>query len=473
VGLVEMSPCRFTLNAWRLASLSCIFYATLALSCGGFARGDEPAPAGEPALIDPEFSAKLLPDQSKPQKTLPDEGEALAGDGGKMPLDEEAAAEVPPVEPEAPSSDGLSAELAELRTKVRRTLGSYYRRKLNTRDHTPWEVFHQIVAYGSETQVRRGGPKGTPVDAVRWLCDNRASHGQKLMHLENGRLALGRAKGIQGHYGQFLAILAQHDVGLDYPIEFDGRKFTVADLLKMEQRTCRSGEELTFKLIAFSHYLEPGARWKNERGETWTIERILRDEINASIRGAACGGTHRLMGLSYAVRRRESLEQPMDGEYGRAEKYLRDYHRYAFSLQNDDGSFSTEWFKGRGDRDDRDRKLQTTGHITEWLAYSLPVEHLTDPRMVSAIDFLATLLDGDRKAEWAIGPMGHSLHALALYDERVFIAAEKKPVEIAATPETPKLDRLILPDNRGNVATPESADEAAASDEDEAAKDGT
>lgn len=435
---------------------------TLATSIAGNLAAEEPAPdasektidsAAEEWVIDPAFSAELFRKHDQPQKTLPDDEEAVAGDGGKMPLDEEAegAAEAAPTttvdDKPAPSGDNLTPELRDLRDKVRKTLGSYYRRKLNTRDHTPWEVFHQIIAYGTETQVRKGGPKGPPVDAVRWLCDNRTSHGQKLMYLDRGQLALGRAKGIQGHYGQFLAILAQHDIPRDYAIEFDGRRFTVEDLIATEQRTCRAGEELTFKLIAFMHYLEPGAEWKNDRGETWTVERILRDEIDSPIRGAACGGTHRLMGLSYAVRRREELEQPMDGQYGRAQQYLLDYHRYAFSLQNDDGSFSTEWFTGRGNRDNRDRKLQTSGHITEWLAYSLPEEHLRDPRMVRAIDFLATLLNGDRQAEWAIGPMGHSLHALALYDERVFIAAEEAPAEIAAVPQAPKLDRLVIPDN--------------------------
>lgn len=459
-----------SIPGWR-TSLRLAFLVIVA-AVGLTVRAVEPELADSPALPPLEAASKQAaaeqspdadeaPDQPAAQKTLPDEGEALAGDGGKMPLEEagDVAEEAPPADVETPADDdGLSEELRALRHKVRKTLGYYYRRKLNTRDHTPWEVFHQIIAYGAETQVRRGGPQGPPVDAVRWLCDNRAAHGQKLMHLARGRLALGRAKGIQGHYGQFLAILAQHDTPRDYPIEFDGRRFTVEDLLAMEQRTCRDGEELTFKLIAFMHYLEPGARWKNERGETWTIERILRDEVNAPIRGAACGGTHRLMGISYAVRRRESLEQPCDGEYGRAEKYLRDFHRYAFSLQNEDGSFSTDWFKGRGNRDDRDRKLQTSGHITEWLAYSVPEEHLRDPRMVSAIDFLASLLDSDRQAEWAIGPLGHALHALALYDERVFIAADVKPLEVAAKPETDKLDRLVLPDDSAEPSDHEDAE---------------
>ncbi len=441
---------------WGGAGLAVI--AILAGSASSISRAADPVDASaddaldaavESLVIDPTFSAELFRDQANPQKTIPDDEEAVAGDGGKMPAvasdEADPASADDSTEKAAPPDDQLSPGLRALREKVRETLGSYYRRHLNTRDHTPWEVFHQIIAFGPDTLVRRGGTKGEPVDAVRWLCDNKPSHGRQLMHLERGKMALRRAKGVQGHYGQFLAILAQRNVARDYPIEIEGRQFTVEDLILTEQRTCRAGEELTFKLIAFSHYLAPDARWKNDRGETWTIERILRDEIGAPIRGAACGGTHRLMGLSYAVQRRKRLDQPLDGEYARAETYLRDYQRYAFSLQNNDGAFSTEWFAGPGNREIKDRKLQTTGHITEWLAYSLTDEYLTDPRMVKAIDFLATLLHSDRKAEWAIGPMCHALHALALYDERVFVAAEHAEEKLASRPkpappadETPK-----------------------------------
>jgi len=449
------------------------------LICATDVRGDEPGEAKsaealdaavESLVIDPKFSAELFRDPVKPQKTLPDEEEAVAGDGGNMPaVEPDEVTEIAAGKGEAAetSADTPASDAESLKQKVRKTLGTYYRRNLNTRDHTPWEVFHQIVAYGPETLVRRGGPRGEKVDAVRWLCDNQPCRGMRLMHLERGKMALRRAKGVQGHYGQFLAILAQHQIPRDYGIEIELRRFTVEDLIRTEQRTCRAGEELTFKLIAFMHYLEPGASWKNDRGETWTVERILRDEINAPIRGAACGGTHRLMGLSYAVRRRQDLGQPMDGEYLRADKYLRDYHRYAFSLQNDDGSFSTEWFAARGNREIKDRKLQTTGHITEWLAYSIPDEHLDDPRMAKAIDFLATLLLEDPNAEWKIGPLGHALHALALYDQRVFVAAEQEPAEDETEP--PAAEPGAKPDE--SLDTAEGAGEANEAEESTASEE--
>ncbi len=62
--------------------------------------------------------------------------------------------------------------------------------------------------------------------------------------------------GLQGHDGQFLSILAQSRVKPDFSMKVGGRDFTVADLIEYEKRSCQSGKELTFKLIALSHYLK-------------------------------------------------------------------------------------------------------------------------------------------------------------------------------------------------------------------------
>jgi hypothetical protein len=126
------------------------------------------------------------------------------------------------------------------------------------------------------------------------------------------------------------------------------------------------------------------------------------------------------MGLSYAVHERVKQGGLLDGQFMRADRYVRDYHRYAFSLQNSDGSFSTDWFKGRAGKPDVERRLQTTGHILEWMAYSLPAETLDDPRLVKAVAYLTRLLSADAERNWSIGPLGHGLHGLAIYHDRRF-----------------------------------------------------
>jgi hypothetical protein len=99
---------------------------------------------------------------------------------------------------------------------------------------------------------------------------------------------------------------------------------------------------------------------------------------------------------------------------------VTNYHRSTLGLQNPDGSVSTTWLVGREAREDLDRRLQTSGHILEWLNYSLPDAELTDPRVVKAVEYVTGILDKQRNHEWKIGHLGHALRALSLYDRRVF-----------------------------------------------------
>ena len=205
----------------------------------------------------------------------------------------------------------------------------------------------------------------------------------------------------------------------DYPMRVGNHGFTVADLIESEKLGCQTGMELTFKLIALSHYLDLNETWLNLAGEEWSVSRLVQEEIKAPINGAACGGTHRLMGLSYAVHERQKRGEPIDGQFERADIYIRDFHRYTFGLQNPDGSFSTDWFKGPQAKPDLERRLQTTGHILEWLVYSVPPEMLTDSRVLRAVDFLSSMLLQNSDKEWPLGTLGHGLHSLAMFDERI------------------------------------------------------
>jgi len=315
---------------------------------------------------------------------------------------------------------GLPPGMQALRGRIRRVLAAYYHTPVNTREHSPWEIMHWIVAYGVDAPVRRGGPGGEPITAIGWLCFNGRGGSQRLLYRSGQAFDLRQGPGVQGHSGQFLAILAQSRVMADYPIQIGDARFTVDDLVEHEMRTCRSGTELTFKLIGLGHYLDSDVQWQSESGGTWNLPKLIREEIAQPIRGAACGGTHRLMGLSYAVQKQARHGEPVIGEYRRAATYVREYHKYTFKLQNADGSFSTEWFQGRGNRHDPARKLQTTGHILEWLAFSLPEPELQDPRTIRGVRFLCDLLEQNRNRRWRIGPLGHALRALTLYDQRVF-----------------------------------------------------
>ncbi len=311
----------------------------------------------------------------------------------------------------------LSPELLDLQHRLRNALAWYYFRPENTATRSPWGSMHWMLAYGVDSQLIVGAER---VNAIGYLNYNGVCNGQRLFYVSGGKLQAQIGVGVQGHAGQYLAMLAQSRVKPDYPILVNGYKFTVADLIEHEKETCRPASELTFKLIALSHYLKSDEKWVSNDGQQWDIPRLIKEELAQPINGAACGGTHRMTGFSYAVRKREQRGEPIEGQWKRAHKFIHDFHDYTFRLQNPDGSFSTDWFVQRADYGDNARRLQTTGHIAEWLAFSLDKEELTDPRMVHSISYLTNLLLENRNEKWSIGPLGHGLHALAIYDERVF-----------------------------------------------------
>jgi hypothetical protein len=332
----------------------------------------------------------------------------------------------------------LTPQQVALRNKLRGVLKTYYPKHQNTRDNTAWEIMHEIIAYGVTSTLYQGGPGGPKVNAIGWMCFNGQCKGEQMLYLDRGHLVARKGPGVQGHFGQFLAILAQSHLTADYPMLVYGKKMTIRDLIECEKQDCQAGEELTFKLIGLMHYLDSDETWRSRDGQLWSIQRLISEELKQPIRGAACGGTHRLMGLSYAVNKRAKRGEPVDGEFKRAQTFINDYHRYTFGLQNPDGSFSTQWFVRREAKPDVDRRLKTTGHILEWLSFSLSDEELRQPQVVKAVDYLTNILASDTNHEWEIGPLGHGLHALALYDARMFRTAPVQPAPLQPVPsETP------------------------------------
>ncbi|MCA9178605.1 MAG: hypothetical protein KDB14_29290 [Planctomycetales bacterium] len=312
----------------------------------------------------------------------------------------------------------LTPQMQNLRAKILAVLSLEMNKPRFTTQHSPWGIMHAMHAFGVETLVVN--EHGQQVNAAGWLAWNQACRGRTMMYLDNSnQLELRIGPGYQGHDGQFLALLAQSRVMDDFELRVGNRALTVADLVEHEKRTCRPGTELTFKLIGLAHYLGPDAKWSNQFG-AWDIPRLIEEELRQPVVGAACGGTHRLFGHSYALNRARKANIPIDGSWQRASQFTLQYQQRAIGLQNPDGSFSTEWFKARGMSSDIERRLQTTGHILEWMVFSLPQVDMQDERIVRSVDYLASLMLQHRNQAWEVGPRGHAIRALALYDQRVF-----------------------------------------------------
>ena len=379
-------------------------------------------------------SAKPL---TKPAKQTP----AVAGD-----LTADASVAAKPIQPTPTSTQygaldyagyplkpiQVSRSVNNLRRTMERALNYFYNRPESANGRSNWGMMHSVMVYGAQTNVQVGRKR---YNAIAWIAGNNVCRGQRLLTLDSKGLKARTGVGLQGHQGQFLAVLGMCNVPAEYPLYASGKAFSVADLIEAEQKGCKRGEELTFTLIGLSHYLDTDASWVAADGQRWDFERLIAEELRQPVVGAACGGTHRLMGYAHALRKRRAEGKPLTGQWLRAEKYVDDFVKYAFSLQNRDGSMSTRWFEGRDDNGDRDRKVQTTGHLVEWLLTVLPDDQLQDQRLVAAVSYLARAMGSDLGHEWSIGPKGHALRSMAMYHQRVFRAGTPWiPTAIAGRP---------------------------------------
>ena len=362
--------------------------------------------------------------------------------------------------PPPPVNDRMN----RLKRRIEQVLATYKRRPLNTQDHTPWEVMHSFLAFGIGTDVRVGGSRGGLVNAIGWVNSGGRCRGQSMLASQEGRVVALKGVGLQGHSAQYLAVLAQCRVAANSPLTPQRQSFTVADLIEQEKLDCKSKTELTFALISLAHYLPTDATWTARDGQPWSLERLVAEELEQPIRGAPCGGTHRLFGLAYGCQRRLRATGSLEGTYARADAFVREYQLMTLTkLQNADGSFSTEWYKfptAQNREDDIDRKIQTTGHMLEWLVASLDQDSLYHARVTRAVEFLAWALASEPNREWAIGPMCHALHALSVYQERVWgtvmpgaVAAFKGPMKAAASPEVQVAGAPEKPSDEGKPST--------------------
>jgi len=376
---------------------------------------------------------------TEPPAETPDSKGPTSDDASNIP----PPVRLPKVEPEPEPKRELTAAMTALRDRVRKTLNDHRRALLNTRENTATEMMFACLPYGCRTEVLLGGSNGKKINGVTCLCWNYPCAGYEPLALSEGRIAARIGYGLQEHPSQLLATLALARVRPGYPIRVGEDIRTVADLVEHEKLGCRSGTDLSLKLIALAHFVnEPS--WQNDLGQQWSLERIVGEELALPVVGAPDGGTTRLLGLGYAIFRRQKRKQPIEGQYARAQKYLNEFQDFALLHQNADGSWGPYFIAAKSTSSNPATQLRATGCVLQWLALSMPDDRLEDPGVVRAVAFVDRLLGSGRYRQNArslstreIGSVMRALHALALYDERYFQPADPAPQPPAAeTPQT-------------------------------------
>ena len=147
----------------------------------------------------------------------------------------------------------------------------------------------------------------------------------------------------------------------------DDQEMRISDLIKMEMETCYPRTELTFKLIGLMHYLDSDTKWMNDQGMQWDMSRLIAEEMRQPIRGAACGGTHRLEALVVLARADDATGALSRRHRNRIVRHLADVSRRLITSQHRDGYWTRSWTTGAQPASDTEGSLYDRILLTVWL----------------------------------------------------------------------------------------------------------
>ncbi|HEY2249467.1 MAG TPA: hypothetical protein VGH74_00355 [Planctomycetaceae bacterium] len=312
--------------------------------------------------------------------------------------------------------------------QIERAIQVTSQRRLTAGVHTPWQVVHGILAQRWDlAMLKKENPK-EEVSGIEWITSGVYFDGEPLWQATpyGGRgHPYTRPYAFEGHPTQFMGYMTMANIPLQYEVRTPTKIITIADIVKDAKMQVHTGVEITWTLWTLAHYEEPDAQWFNAAGEPWSIERLVKMQVDEPVTSGACGGCHGLFALAYARNMWLSWERDRTGKtpvprgvWFEADQKIKRYIYEARALQNADGSFSTNHFAGPGYSDDFATRITTSGHQLEWLMIALPQSKLKEEWIRKAIANVAKDLIDNRHVASDCGPLFHGMHALVVYRQR-------------------------------------------------------
>jgi hypothetical protein len=304
---------------------------------------------------------------------------------------------------------------------VERAIRVTGQRRLTAGVHTPWQVVHGILAQRWDLMMLKKENPKEEISGIEWITSGVYFDGMPLWEATpyGGRgHPFTRPYAFEGHPTQFLGYMSMANIPLEYEVKTPTKIITIKDIIHDAKMQVHAGVEITWTLWALAHYEEPDAQWFNAAGEPWSIERLVKMQVDEPVTSGACGGCHGLFALAYARNMYLSTKKPLRGVWFEADQKIKRYIAEARALQNADGSFSTDHFKGPGYSDDFGLRITTSGHQLEWLMIALPHSKLKEEWFRRAIANVARDLVSNRHVASDCGPLYHGMHALVVYRQR-------------------------------------------------------
>jgi hypothetical protein len=334
--------------------------------------------------------------------------------------------------PHVKAADALAQD--QIVALVDQAIDTTRRRFLDVTEYTPWQIMHGILALRQDHKVRVGNRLVRSIDYVSSGAIYRGEHWFEKTPYGGRGHPFSVPYAFEGHINQFPALLCMSALPLDHKIKVLGGTITVADIVRNAQMTANSNEEVSWTLWFLTQYVSQDAEWINQNNQRWSMAELVRVQIQDPVYNAPCGGTHGLFALAFSRNAYIKQHGQLRGVWMQSEYKLRQHIELAKQLQNPDGSFSTQWFKGRGFSYDFQERIKTSGHMLEWLMMALPARRLEEAWVRRAVQNVATDLIRSSNSPVECGPMYHALHALMLYRER-----------ITPEPSTPQPEQLAAP----------------------------
>jgi hypothetical protein len=357
-----------------------------------------------------------------------------------------------PVNPPVGFQPAAAPSAEDLRLQLDLAIEVSSRRFLRANEHSPWQIFHGLLALKQDFLLNLGPNK---VNAIEWIATAEPRFDNQLLLQKTphgGKFhAFTRPYAFEGHPAQFLALLSQSDLPLSYSFKVGNDRITMGDIINNTMKEVNTREEVTWVLWGLQHYLKPDAQWVNQHNEPWSIERLVQIETNAPVIGAPCGGNHRLFALTRTRDKHLKHGGQLVGIWAQTDHKIRQHIEIARSLQNYDGTFSSKFYETSGYTNDLNQRFNTTGHTMEFLSIGLPDERLNEPWVQKAIAALCNDLIVNRQRQIDCGPLYHTLNSLIIYRDRIRATQSETKPSPGTTPATrPEIAGAATPDSKSD-----------------------
>lgn len=310
-----------------------------------------------------------------------------------------------------------------LRKRIDAALDHVHRREMAVTDNF-WGIFHAILGMGPEATYLVDPETKKKEKAIDIICRGGPIKGMDFQETPEGLDVIswvGTGIG-QGHQDQFVSEMVQWGLPPSTPFKVNGKDYRFEDFLR--HSTMRASltrkQELSWAVIIVAQHHGTNYTWKNKFGETLSVEDMVRYEMNEPFEPAACGGTHRLFGITWAYYLHRQNGGQKTGVWKEAAEYLENYKNMARKHRCPDGAFSTQFIFKPENVPDPEQRIRTTGHVLEWLALYLPDNELKSEWMQEAAHALVRNILESKNRGIEGGALYHATHGLHIYRTRVF-----------------------------------------------------